>query len=69
MFFHGGKNAGINIASYYNLPATGKNMKQDKLTKSAIKEAKPGAKQFKLSDGGGLYLLVHSNLQYFEPFE
>jgi len=60
-FFGAGNIAGINIATFYynNLPATGKNMKQDKLTESAIKEAKPGAKQFKLSDGGGLYLLVH----------
>jgi len=44
-------------------------MKQDKLTGSAIKEAKPGAKQFKLSDGGGLYLLVHSNGSKYWRFD
>jgi len=44
-------------------------MKQDKLTESAIKEAKPGAKQFKLSDGGGLYLLVHSNGSKYWRFD
>jgi len=71
MFFGAGKITGINIATfyYYNLPATGKNMKQDKLTESAIKEAKPGAKQFKLSDGGGLYLLVHSNGSKYWRFD
>jgi len=70
-FFGAGKIAGINIATfyYYNLPATGKNMKQDKLTESAIKKAKPGAKQFKLSDGGGLYLLVHSNGSKYWRFD
>ena len=70
-FFGAGIIAGINIATfyYYNLPATGKNMKQDKLTESAIKEAKPGAKQFKLSDGGGLYLLVHSNGSKYWRFD
>lgn len=70
-FFVAGKITGINIATfyYYNLPATGKNMKQDKLTESAIKEAKPGAKQFKLSDGGGLYLLVHSNGSKYWRFD
>ena len=70
-FFDAGIIAGINIATfyYYNLPATGKNMKQDKLTESAIKEAKPGAKQFKLSDGGGLYLLVHSNGSKYWRFD
>jgi hypothetical protein len=69
--FGAGKIAGINIATfyYYNLPATGKNMKQDKLTESAIKKAKPGAKQFKLSDGGGLYLLVHSNGSKYWRFD
>ena len=36
-------------------------MAKDKLTESAVKEAKPAVRQFKLSDGGGLYLLVHSN--------
>jgi len=37
-FFSAGKIAGIYIATfyYYNLPVTGKNMKQDKLTESAI---------------------------------
>ena len=44
-------------------------MKQDKLTESAIKEANPGAKQFKLSDGGGLYLLVHSNGSKYWRFD
>ena len=44
-------------------------MKQEKLTESAIKDAKPGAKQFKLSDGGGLYLLVHSNGSKYWRFD
>ena len=44
-------------------------MKQDKLTESVIKEAKSGAKQFKLSDGGGLYLLVHSNGSKYWRFD
>ena len=34
------------------MPAT------DKLTDPAIKKAKPDAKPYKLSDGGGLFLLV-----------
>ena len=44
-------------------------MKQEKLTESVIKDAKPGAKQFKLSDGGGLYLLVHSNGSKYWRFD
>ena len=44
-------------------------MKQNKLTESAIKKAKPTAKQFKLSDGGGLYLLVHSNGSKYWRFD
>jgi hypothetical protein len=44
-------------------------MKQNKLTESAIKKAKPTAKQFKLSDGGGLYLLVHSNRSKYWRFD
>jgi len=70
-FFGTGIIAGINIATFYNynLPAIGKNMKQDKLTESAIKEAESGAKQFKLSDGGGLYLLVHSNGSKYWRFD
>lgn len=31
------------------------------LTDAAIKNAKPAAKPFKLSDAGGLYLLVRPN--------
>ena len=44
-------------------------MKQEKLTESAINDAKPGAKQFKLSDGAGLYLLVHSNGSKYWRFD
>ena len=44
-------------------------MKQDKLTESVVKQAKPTAKQFKLSDGGGLYLLVHSNGSKYWRFD
>ena len=33
----------------------------EKLTDLAIKQAKSKIKQYKLSDGGGLYLLVHPN--------
>ena len=34
-------------------------MQKDKLTELTIKQAKPREKEYKLSDGGGLYLLVH----------
>ena len=44
-------------------------MKQNKLTEFAVKKAKPIAKQFKLSDGGGLYLLVHSNGSKYWRFD
>ena len=44
-------------------------MKQNKLTESAVKKAKQTAKQFKLSDGGGLYLLVHSNGSKYWRFD
>ena len=44
-------------------------MKQDKLTEAVVKEAKTTAKQFKLSDGGGLYLLVHSNGSKYWRFD
>ena len=44
-------------------------MTKDKLTKSVVKEAKPVARQFKLSDGGGLYLLVHSNGSKYWRFD
>lgn len=32
-----------------------------KLTDTAIRKAKPQAKQYKMTDGGGMYLLVHAN--------
>tara|TARA_Y100001949_G_scaffold60508_1_gene51243 strand:+ start:48 stop:740 length:693 start_codon:yes stop_codon:yes gene_type:complete len=44
-------------------------MAKDKLTESAVKEALPAARQFKLSDGGGLYLLVHSNGSKYWRFD
>ena len=44
-------------------------MAKNKLTESAVKEAKPTTKQFKLSDGGGLYLLVHSNGSKYWRFD
>ena len=44
-------------------------MKQDKLTEAVVKEAKTTVKQFKLSDGGGLYLLVHSNGSRYWRFD
>ncbi len=44
-------------------------MKQNKLTESAVKKAEPKTKQFKLSDGGGLYLLVHSNGSKYWRFD
>jgi hypothetical protein len=44
-------------------------MKQHKLTESAVKKAVPKTKQFKLSDGGGLYLLVHSNGSKYWRFD
>ena len=44
-------------------------MKQNKLTESAVQKAKQTAKQFKLSDGGGLYLLVHSNGSKYWSFD
>ena len=36
-------------------------MAKEKLTELAIKQAKSKNKQYKLSDGGGLFLLVHPN--------
>ena len=44
-------------------------MKQNKLTESAVKKAKSTGKQFKLSDGWGLYLLVHSNGSKYWRFD
>jgi len=44
-------------------------MEKDKLTESAVKKAKPAEKQFKLSDGGGLYLLVHTNGSKYWRFD
>jgi len=44
-------------------------MKQNKLTESAVKKAEPKTKQFKLSDGGGLYLLVHTNGSKYWRFD
>ena len=44
-------------------------MEQHKLTESAVKKAVPKTKQFKLSDGGGLYLLVHSNGSKYWRFD
>ena len=34
-------------------------MQKNKLTELTIKQAKPREKEYKISDGGGLYLLVH----------
>ena len=36
-------------------------MSRDRLTDTRIRQAKPGPKPYKLADGGGLFLLVHSN--------
>ena len=36
-------------------------MAKERLTDLAIKQARSRDKQYKLSDGGGLYLLVHPN--------
>src|SRR5215208_4493895 len=36
-------------------------MARDRLTDTRIRQAKPGPKPYKLADGGGLFLLVHSN--------
>ena len=33
----------------------------DKLTEITIRQAKPKLKQYKLFDGGGMFLLVHPN--------
>ena len=44
-------------------------MKRNKLTESAVKKAEPKTKQFKLSDGGGLYLLVHTNGSKYWRFD
>jgi hypothetical protein len=32
-----------------------------KLSDTAVRKAKPEAKAFKMTDGGGMYLFVHSN--------
>ena len=44
-------------------------MAKDKLTELVVKEAMPASRQFKLSDGGGLYLLVHSNGSKYWRFD
>ena len=44
-------------------------MTKDKLTELAVKEARPTTRQFKLSDGVGLYLLVHSNGSKYWRFD
>ena len=36
-------------------------MKINKLTDTAVRNAKPGAKDYRLSDGAGLYLVVKTN--------
>lgn len=36
-------------------------MARDHLTDTKIRQAKPGPRPYKMADGGGLYLLVHSN--------
>src|SRR4051812_32191120 len=36
-------------------------MARDRLTDTKVRQAKPPAKPYKLSDGGGLFLLVHPN--------
>jgi len=44
-------------------------MKINKLTEAAIKKAESKTKQYKLSDGGGLYLLVHTNSSKYWRFD
>tara|TARA_B100000579_G_C22609081_1_gene746370 strand:+ start:87 stop:773 length:687 start_codon:yes stop_codon:yes gene_type:complete len=44
-------------------------MKKEKLTEEAIKKADFKTKQYKLSDGGGLYLLVHANGSKYWRFD
>src|SRR5215203_5743186 len=36
-------------------------MARDRLTDTKVRQAKPGPKPYKLSDGGGLFLLAHPN--------
>ena len=36
-------------------------MARDRLSDAKLRSAKPGAKQYKLYDGGGLFLLIHPN--------
>jgi len=44
-------------------------MRKEKLTESSIKKLQHRQKQFKLSDGGGLYLLVHPNGSKYWRFD
>ena len=44
-------------------------MKKEKLTEEVIKKADFKTKQYKLSDGGGLYLLVHTNGSKYLRFD
>ena len=44
-------------------------MEKENLTESVIKKVKHKPKQFKLSDGGGLYLLVHPNGSKYWRFD
>ncbi len=44
-------------------------MAKERLTDLAIKQARSRDKQYKLSDGGGLFLLVHPNGSKYWRFE
>jgi len=65
-------NAGKIIALSRNhliLPGIIKDMEKEKLTETLIKKLKHRDKQFKLSDGRGLYLLVHPNGSKYWRFD
>ena len=53
---------GLNNSKYINAPTIPRiNLPSDKLTELGVRKAKPSSKPKKLSDGRGLFLLLHPN--------
>ena len=53
---------GLSNSKYINAPPTSRiRLPSDKLTELGVRKAKPSSKPKKLSDGRGLFLLLHPN--------
>ncbi len=53
---------GVSNSKYINAPPTSRiRLPSDKLTELGVRKAKPSSKPKKLSDGRGLFLLLHAN--------